>query len=214
MLPARHTFRWLFVCLACLAAVGCAKPTVTVDALSAPMGDASPWASYAVMPGMADVRKSDLTFVEYKILLSGVLRELGFTVEEDAKRATATILFSYQSHAVPSSSASGGSTVGIGLGSGCYSGHGGGGSFFGLGLGFPVGGGQPAMPYRHVILLDAVVGGGPGAGTDKTANLWKVTLTADSDENNLRALMPAMLNAARPYIGKDSHGPVGVALGQ
>lgn len=214
MVPARHIFHWIFPFLVLsLALAGCAKPTLTVDGLAAPEGGAPANLRYAILPGMPETRPDDLQFMEYKNHLIPVLRGLGLSVAEDGKEATAVVLFSYQTRETATYSDGGGPTVGIGVGSGSGGYHDrgwGGGNFFGLGIGVPVGGGQPVSRYRHIVILDAV------AGTpdmrNKGASLWKITLSAENGENNLRAAMPAMLEAAKPYIGKDTHGAVTVEL--
>lgn len=221
MVPARHTVRLFFLFLALsLAAFGCAKPTMTVDGLAAPSGGVPANLSYVILPGMADTRPDDLQFVEYKSHLTAVLRGLGLAVAEDGKQATATVLLSYHTGEMMTYSDGSGPTVGIGVGSGSGGYYDrdwgwGGGSFFGLGIGVPMGGGQTVSRYKHVVVLDAVAGS-PDARNptmrDKGASLWKITLTADSGENSLRAVMPAMLEAAKPYIGKDTHGAVTVEL--
>lgn len=216
MVRARHTFRWLFICLVLsLAVAGCAKPTLTVDGLSVPAGNIPANLRYAILPGMADTRPDDLHFVEYKNHLAPVLRGLGLFVAEDGKQATAAVLFSYHTREITTYSDGSGPTVGIGVGSGSggyYDRDWGwsGGNFFGLGIGVPVGGGQAVSRYKHIVVLDAVAGA-PDM-RNKGASLWKITLTAESGADNLRGIMPAMLEAAKPYIGKDTHGAVTVEL--
>ena len=217
MVPARHTFRWIFLCLALsLPLAGCAKPTLTVDGLAAPAGDVPAGLRYAILPGMANTRPDDLQFVEYKNHLASTLRGLGFSLAEDGGRATATVLLSYHTLATSYSDGSGPSVgIGIGSGSGGYYDRDwgwSGGNFFGLGIGVPLGGGQAGTHYRHTVVLDAVAG--TYEKRDKAASLWKITLAAESDTNDLRGIMPAMLEAARPYIGKDTHGAVTVTLEQ
>ncbi|SBW06448.1 exported hypothetical protein [uncultured delta proteobacterium] len=216
MVPARYTVRLFFLFLALgLAAFGCAKPTATVDGLAAPGGGVPANLRYAILPGMADTRPDDLQFVEYKNHLIPVLRGLGLAVAEDGEQATATVLLSYHTSEMMTYSDGSGPTVGIGVGSGSGGYYDrdwgwGGGSFFGLGIGVPMGGGQTVSRYKHAVILDAVAG--TPDPRNKGASLWKITVTADNGENNLRALMPAMLEAAKPYIGKDTHGAVTVPL--
>ena len=207
MFFAHHTFHRVLVCLLCCLA-GCAKSTVTVNALSVAAGDAPPGIHYSILPGMAEIRADDLQFLEYKAHLVHVLRELGLMVTDNDRQATATVLFSYHTREIGAYADNGGPSVGIGIGSSSR-GHRGG-SFFGLGIGVPIASSHSDAAYCYTVVLDAVTGT-PG-GADKNTSLWKVTLTAERGINNLRGIMPAMLNAAKPYIGKHSQGPVTVAF--
>ena len=54
MVPTRHIFRWLFPFLILgLPLAGCAKSTLTVDALSAPASAGPANLRYTILPGMA-----------------------------------------------------------------------------------------------------------------------------------------------------------------
>ena len=127
---------------------------------------------------------------------------------DDEKQATATVFFSYHTRETGAYSDSGGPSVGIGIGSSSR-GHLGG-TFFGLGIGVPITGSPSDAAYYHTVVLDALTGA-PG-NSDKNTSLWKVTLTTERGTNNLRGIMPAMLESAKPYIGKHTEGPVTVTL--
>ncbi len=207
----RAFLRILLLAALCLIA-GCAKPTVTVDAFSGKAEKVSADARYIILPGATDVDPGDLTFTEYKIHLEGMLRNLGYAVTDDKTKAGAVAFLSWSSRETVQYSASPGVGVGIGVGSGGYYDRDrdwGGGRFFGLGVGFPLGGGESYARWRHNVTLDAK-SLDPAGVPDKS--LWKVRLGADSNEDNLRVLMPAMLDAAKAYIGKDTPGPVTVEM--
>ncbi len=213
MHQTRNVFHRFLVCLAlCLAVTGCAKPSVRVDTLSASAGGALPDVRYAILPGMPEIRNDDLSFLEYQKQLASMLRDLGCAVTEDGNQATGAVLLSWQASEKIAYYEDSGPTVGIGAGSSSYDGPGwGGGSFLGLGIGIPMGDGQAVMRYRYMVVLDAVAVS-PGNGTSKPKSLWKVTLSSESDADSLRTVMPAMLEAAKPYIGKTTPGPVSVTL--
>lgn len=209
--PLRRLFTALvLVCLPLLAA-GCG-PTLQmrVEAL----GGAHMEQNYAILPGQADTRPGDLFFEEYKSRLAGVLRSLGYRVTEDAKDASAAVLLSFSGseedpayYYAPS-----GPRVGVGMGSGYPYGSGWGGSVFGVGVGFPLGNSAPPPPrHRYRIGLDAVTLGKDGTPQDGKS-LWEVRLNATGGDGDQRAAFAAMLDAARPYIGRDSKGTVNLTV--
>ena len=209
MFSEYHSCRLFLVCLIfCLTTAACSKPTVTVDALSASTGNASPEIRYAILPGTAEIRADDLRFVEYKGHLARVMRELGFIVTEDSAQATATVLLSYHARGIDVYADNSAPTVGIGIGSG--SGGRRGISFFGLGIGVPIGNSQPDARYIHTVVLDAATRNPEGTG--KNTRLWKAVLTTESNSETLRGIMPAMLESAKPYLGKDTRGVVTATL--
>ncbi len=214
MIPTRSVFRRFFVCLILgLALAGCAKPSMQLDALSASESGAMPDVRYLILPGSTEVRADDLLFIEYKEHLAAVLRGLGCEVTEDSGRATAIVLLSWLVRDTEVYYGNNSPSVGIGAGWG-NSGYGpgwGNGNFFGLGLGFPVGGEQGVTRHRYMVVLDALAAN-PNSTTDKSKSLWKVMLSSQNSSDSPRVVIPAMLDAAGPYIGKDTRGPVTVTL--
>ena len=198
----------LFFALCFLLVSGCARPLVlTVDSMGTPGQDAR----YVILPGMDSVRGDDLFFVEYKRQLAQLLGSMGYQVTENEADATAVVLLSWQTAVETTTVHGGGPVVGMGMGS-SSGGYHRSGPFFGLGVGFPLGGGSgPSRTYRYQITLDAV-SFALDADSPASKSLWKVILAAADDENNLRAAFPAMLEAAKPYIGADSHGPISVSV--
>ncbi len=208
---ARTARNIVLLAVLCLAA-GCAKPTATVDALSAPSASMPQNAGYLILPGMDGIKADDLYFVEYKNDLAAVLRGMGYQVTDDAAKAAAVVRLSWGGRETVLYTDPYGPSVGIGVGSGSGGYYDrdwdrwGGGSFFGLGVGFPVGGSaQASSRWRHTVVLEA-------RSLPQDVSLWKVTLNTESGSDNLRGLMPALLQAAKPYIGKATSGPVTVPL--
>ncbi len=199
----------------CLAAAGCARPSMTVNALAGRPDGAADRASYVILPGAADIPANDLLFAEYRGHVARLLQETGFAVAGSPAEAGAAVFLSYATREMAAYPGPG-PTVGVGVGSGGYSDRDwdgwGGGRFFGLGIGIPVGGGRVVTRYRHSVTLDAKTFTPGAAVPDSGTGLWKVTLTVDNDADILRLIMPAMLEAAKPYINTDSHGPVTVAF--
>ncbi len=188
-----------------LALSGCAqRSTVMVDSVVNATVAAHQDRCYAVASGMPGVRSDDARFMVYKEQLESVLASLDYCLARDESEATALVLLSYGEESWGAYQEE--PRVGVGMGMG--SGTGRGGSFFGLGVGVsqPYGGASPSVTRR--IDLDAVPVGAP----DKPGSLWSVSLTATGRGGNLRAAFPKMLDAARPYLGRDSHGPVTVTL--
>ncbi len=215
MVPTRRAFHRFFVCLIlCLAIAGCAKPSMRLDALSASANGDLPDVRYVILPGSTEVRPNDLLFIEYKEHLAAVLRDLGCAVTEDESQATAIVLLSWWIRDTEVYYGDSAPTVGVGAGWGNSADWGwGNGSFFGIGLGVPVDGEHSVTRHRYMVALDALAAS-PDHGKEKGGSLWKVMLSTKNSSDSQRVIIPAMLDAARPYIGKDTRGPVTVTLGE
>ena len=199
---------FLFV-LCVLLVSGCAsRLSMTVDSIGAQSKDVR----YVILPGAEGMRLDDLLFVEYEKQLAALLASMDYQVTENEANSTAVVFLSWFTEEI-AGGASDGASVGVGMGGGSGGHRRGGGSFMGmgLGLGFPMGGSAPSTTIRHRVILDAYHLT-PGAQNPVGKNLWRVTLVAADDENNLRAAFPLMMEAARPYIGNDSNGPVTVSV--
>jgi len=191
-----------FFILCILLVSGCASHlSLTVDSIGAPSRDTR----YVILPGMDGVRNDDLFFVEYKRELAQLLTSMNYEVTENEANASAAVMLSWFTELLAGSSS--GARMGIGMGAGGFRR----GPSMGVGMGFPVGGSAPSTVRRHQVSLDAY-SFAPGAENPVGQNLWKVILVATDEESNLRMIFPLMMEAARPYIGNDSHGPVNISV--
>jgi hypothetical protein len=188
--------------------------SASVDGLTSPSADIKK--KYILAPGLKDVNSGDLQYKEFAEYVDRVLSELGFTKAENVDDADSIIYLSYGisdpqknrfSYVLPVWGQTGFSGS---LTSGKYSFFGNTVSYSGTTTYTPQYGIAGYMPvtesyntYQRYMMLDAY--DLDAFRKDKQLNqIWKTVISSEGVMNDLRMVVPVLIGASRPYIGKNT----------
>lgn len=210
--------RKILLLILIFALTGCAyqqhQPKVSINAIAGP--ESLSFSTYAISP--TSESGHGLVFDQYAGQIERVLSDRGFVRIDDMPKADVGIFLetkvgqaqtSSYTAAIPNwgqTGYSGSQTYGSFVGNQYYSNT----------TRTPTYGVTGYTPYT-VTSTSYPVGFSLGAwvrsGDDRIIKqIWSVTVTSSSINGDLRALFPAMLNAASPYIGLDTGGIISVPM--
>lgn len=191
----------------------CATPTryaVSVNSISAPEAEARK--SYFVIPGDAKQQADDLQFRQFVGMLEVALTSQGFRRANSFEEANVAILFSYAvdngkteqvTTAIPIFGQTGiasAYTTGTVSPWGSYSANTTYTPSYGI-TGF-TSVSKNVTVFTRVAIIGAYEAPPPKAGDPRP--LWRTTIVSTGSSPDLRRVMPYMLRAATPYLGKDT----------
>ena len=208
----KHILFTLFTSSVFLFTTGCSvtpKYHLTVDAVTAPNISIKPSTSYIIEVVKKDTNKNSLAFQKFSTKLHEVLGQRGFVQPYASHLAQQIIYFDYglekvneatETYTEPNIS-------------------------FTMGWGFPYAGyyGNHYHPFydgfyggsyrtytkthiyynRYITLL---------AKDPSNKELWRVDVSSIGESKNLRKIIPLLIEASKPYIGKNTAEPVKVVV--
>jgi hypothetical protein len=208
-----------------LSAVGCAsdlKFHVEIDSISSP--DAVSKRKYILLPGIKDVKNSDLQFIEYAKYIDKALASKKFVKAKSFEDANVAIFLVYGignpqestfSYALPtwgqtgiSSSNTYGSINTFGN-TASYSGFTTYTPTYGITGFIPIRGSY--ITYFRFLILDAV-DLDEYKQSQKINQLWQTTVTSTGSSGDLRLIFPIMVAASKPYLGSNTGKRIEISL--
>ncbi len=203
---------------------GCAPSfRVEIDSISDTESATKP--NYILWPGAKEIEMDDLQYREYSRYIERVLASLGYSKSTDLAKADIAIFFSYgvgdpetheYTYAVPTWGQINGSyhtsgTINTYGDTSIYSATTTHTPAYGI-TGSTTQVGSYTTYLRHMI-LDAI-DLEEYRTTKKLKQVWKTTVTSSGYSDDLRKVLPAMVAAAKSYIGKDTGKKVKVILSE
>lgn len=189
------------------------KYRVTVDAITAPNVALSP-SSYTIKALDEKKDSNGILFKKYAQKLSEVMNQQGYSLSDNAQVAQQNIYFDYGLEKVDEET-----TV--------YSEPN---ISFGMSWGFPYGMHHNGMYYRrhyHPFFYDNFYGSYNTytktriyynryltllAKDQSNKELWRVDVSSIGESKNLRKIIPLLIEAAAPYMGKNTAEPVKLVI--
>lgn len=224
------TFRGIIIiCLLFLS--GCAttqktkaNPTFGVDVDAISSHNAESKKKYILLPGIKDIKDTDLQFLEYSSYIDKALASRGFVKTKSFEDANVAIFLIYGighpqeksfSYSLPmwgqtgvSSSNTYGTINKFGT-TGTYSGSTIYNPTYGITGFIPVSG--SFVTYFRFLILDAV-DLDEYKKSEKTIQLWQTTVTSTGSSGDLRKVFPVLVAASKPYLGLNTGKKIRIEL--
>ena len=211
----KRIFLTTITLFALMLTTGCSpivpKYQVTIDSITAPNISIAPNTSYVIKALRQNSNEGSLEFQKLSTKLTEVLNARGFVQPYASHLASETIYFDYglekvkeetETYSQPDIS-------------------------FHMGWGFPYGRGFYGHHY-HPFFYDNFYGGGYTtyrkthvyynryvtllAKDASSKELWRVDVSSIGESKNLKAIIPLLIDAAKPYIGTNTAEPVQLVI--